>query len=319
VLAFFGGSFAHITCNQTKDFLAAELSRLFPGREPIILNFAHGGYALPQTFFTFAYFRSLVDISIFIDGLNEPWNYHGNNVSGFPPEYAKASHWAYRLSASELTPASFEATRQLLHKRKRVGQLTSLSLSPPFKYSVVAHLSWNAYRAHAESTAASITRTIAESYALSSDSFHNSPDNELFAFVASQWREYHQLVHNLSAQSGLIDLHFLQPNAFAPDSAKPLTADEVDILSRDGGTGYIVTNAYPLLRQEMTVLTERGVPCVDMSTAFNGVTESIWTDYCHANKRGGMIVAKRIVQEIETRCEQWNPPYSEPASRLQKR
>jgi hypothetical protein len=310
VLGIFGGSFAHITAIQTKDFFSAELSRLFPGRTPIILNFAQGGYALPQTFFTFAYFRSIVDIPVFIDGLNEPWNYYLNNISGFPPEYAKAHHWAYRLSVSELSPETFKATSQLLQKRSRMKQLTELSLAPILRRSVLFHHLWNGYRAYSEHSAAMITRSIEEYYALSGEKFHDIPDPSLFSFSVNQWSEYHQLVHTLSTQAGLLDLHFLQPNPFVPGSSKKFTESEAEILSKeDWDSRFVVKNAYPLLKTKLAELSQLGIACVDLSDIFDGETDTIWTDICHSNEYGGMIIARKIMTEIEKRSEHWNPPY----------
>ena len=318
ILGVFGGSFAHITTCQTKEYLATELARIFPGRTPIVVNFAQGGYALPQTFFSFSYFRSLVDIVVFIDGLNEPWNCYLNNVCGSPPEYAKTSIWNYKLSVNELTPFTFNATVKILEKRRQVQNITAFSLLPIVKRSMLVHYLWQFVCRRAENSAAAITQAIEKSYAMSAGKVHDVPDEIVFRFSANQWRGYHESVHSLSVQDGLLDLHVLQPNPFAPGRSKCLVENEARLLSEDCGTKFIVTNAYPLISAELVQLKQRGITCLDLGDFFHSQTNKIWIDYCHANKYGCTLVARQIVNAIEEKSNNWKPPYPVSVGRLQK-
>lgn len=130
VVGFFGGSYAQLMVESTQQQLVERLRAAFPGREPVIVNFAIAGHGLPQSVFIFEYFRGIPDVAIFVDGFNEIINPIGNNRAGVPPEYAKAAHYLYKLSLASLTPERFASTARILELRRRLARVTSLSLLP---------------------------------------------------------------------------------------------------------------------------------------------------------------------------------------------
>src|SRR5262249_49628587 len=91
VVGIFGGSFAHYMADFS-DYLEDSLEHDFPGKQVVVLNFAMGGHAFPQALNIYTYFRDVVDVPVFLDGLNELWNGVDNNRGGFPPEFAKGPH-----------------------------------------------------------------------------------------------------------------------------------------------------------------------------------------------------------------------------------
>ena len=117
VIGIFGGSFAGGIGSQD-DYLEEKLKSVFPDKRPIILNFGVGGHALPQSALIYIYFKELFDVVVFIDGLNELWNYVDNNKAGVPPEYAKAAHYIYKISRQELTPVQFERTSHIISLKR---------------------------------------------------------------------------------------------------------------------------------------------------------------------------------------------------------
>ncbi len=121
-LGIFGGSFAE-QIGDAEGYFEHELKSLFPGKIIRVMNFAIGGYALPQTFYTFTYFKELFDVVIFIDGLNEIWNPIDNNEAGYPLEFAKAHHFKYKLSLNAMSPVVFEATENLISLKKNLSIL----------------------------------------------------------------------------------------------------------------------------------------------------------------------------------------------------
>ena len=138
-VGIFGGSFADFVARDGGT-LEKSLKETFPDKVPIVLNFGCAGYALPQTAFIYLFYRDLFDVVVFIDGLNECWNYITNNNAGFPPQYAKASHYTYKLSREKLTPEIFENTASIISLQGKIEYITRLSLHPIIRRSILIHL-----------------------------------------------------------------------------------------------------------------------------------------------------------------------------------
>ena len=223
-IGIFGGSFAEQLSAENK-YLEKRLKEVFPGRKVVVINFAVGGYSLPQSAFIFIYFKELFDIIVFLDGVNELWNAVENNKAGCPPEYAKAFHFQYKLSLNELSPANFILTSKIIAMKKKLERITNISLLPGIRQSLLAHHIWVAFEKHLNYQISLQSFKIKNSYE-SGHKFFDMNDESILDHAASQWYNYHQLIHKIASSENILDIHFIQPNPYAKDS-KVLTSDEV--------------------------------------------------------------------------------------------
>jgi len=291
VVGIFGGSFAEQTAGYgeylTKKFASAGLPK-----KVIVLNFAIGGYAVPQSVFAFLYFRELFDVVIFVDGLNEIWNPSENNKAGYPPEFAKAHHFKYLLSRSETSPAFFEAMLNTMHLKKQLHAITLASLLPVVRQSLVVHEIWKAAKINIEN------RINYQSWKIikendSAPDFFNISDEKIIKFSAVKWFEYHKLVHEAAVSSGIYDIHILQPNPYVPGS-KRLTEEEQRAMKNSYPIGGYVKQGYPILRKAVLTLQGQGVTALDLTDVFKNSEESLWVDSCHINEMGYKIILDQV-------------------------
>ncbi|MBN1424916.1 hypothetical protein JXA88_10200 [Candidatus Fermentibacteria bacterium] len=299
VIGVFGGSFAQQLVLAAHDRLAAGMARAYPAKDPVVVNFALEGHAIPQTAFVFLYFRSMVDIAVFVDGYNELWNYVNNTRAGCPPEYAKAAHYLFKTSKAELTPARFAQTARLLQLHRRRHALTRMSLWAPVRNSVLVHMIWTRLARHLEQ-AAGTQATAIEQDLQRATPFMAASDSEMVHIAANQWGAYHRMIHAVAVSEGILDLHVLQPNIYVPGNTKRLTAGERRILDADTEShrGQCLAVGYPLLQREIAGLDRQGILVADLTGVFSECEEERWVDVCHANTAGYHTVADHIVSAL---------------------
>ena len=299
VIGIFGGSFAQLTAQNSQQILAEKVSMLFPQYEPVLINFAVGGHALPQSAFVYTYFRNMVDVAIFIDGLNELWNYVNNNNAGYPSEYAKAAHYQYKLSLNLFSAQQLEKAASIISLQKKMKFVTELSLSPPLRHSVLTHYIWSSLAKYWQNSISKESRAVEKSYDDRMD-FHKIDDRSLVRIAAKQWGQYHQLIHEMSLNSGVLDIHVIQPNPYVPGSKRVFTEKEQQIMRNDDGNSqFCVVNGYPLLRKELLRISELGAVAKDLSYIYEEREESIWVDYCHTDTIGYNVVMDEIAALIQ--------------------
>lgn len=300
VIGVFGGSFAQQFAMATAPLLEEIMRKASPGREPTVVNFAMEGHAIPQTAFAFLYFRSMVDVALFLDGYNELWNYVNNNRAGCPPEYAKAAHYRFKTSAEELTPASLSRTVRLAALRARVRRVTEWSLRSPWRHSALVHVVWTRLVRHFE-RAINAESAVIEREFEAGEPFMAASDSEIVRIAARQWGAYHRMIHTVAASEGIVVVHAVQPNIYVPDSKERLTSREREILHADEGTprGECLRLGYPLLLQEAAALRRCGARTVDLTGVFAHCVEERWIDVCHTNEAGYREVADRILVAME--------------------
>lgn len=303
VVGIFGGSFAYLT-GELSDDLEQKLAKIFPESTPIVLNMAIVGQAVPQSVFVYLYFRELFDIVVYIDGLNELWNYSENNRAGVPPEYAKAAHYRYKISRQELTPRTFENTARLLATQRKMDEVTALSLHPVLRNFIVVHYAWN-WRVNLLSRKIAETSLAIKNEYSEGDQFFKMSEDEILEFAVQQWRAYHDLVHRVAAQQGALSIHLLQPNPFVPQS-KQMTPEEQSLVTQSYPIEPYVVHGYPKLRQAIPMLETQGIVADDLTDIYQDVAESIWIDAAHANRRGCQLVIDRLVSKIQ-HASQMNP------------
>lgn len=306
VVGIFGGSFAGVV-GEESDHMERRLQEIFPDRRPVVINFGIGGHALPQSAFIYLYFRDLVDIPVFVDGLNEVWNYPENNQAGVPPEYAKARHFKFKTSRQEITPRTFELTERILGLRGRIATVTRVSLLPIFRWSRIVHYGWRTLVGRWKRQINELSLEIVEGYG-SERPFFDVEDERIVEFAVHQWGRYHALVHASARADGKLSLHLLQPNPFVPDSKELTQKEERLIQSGRGFEGWVV-RGYPGLSAELGRLTgAEGLVAEDLTGMFRDVEGEIWIDGAHTNPRGSRLVIDRMVTLIERHVDRIKSP-----------
>jgi hypothetical protein len=295
VIGIFGGSFAGGVGSEG-DYLEKKLKSIFPDKNPIVLNFGVGGHALPQSALIYIYFKELFDVVVFIDGLNELWNYVDNIKAGVPPEYAKAAHYIYKISRQELSPIQFERTSRIISLKRRIGNITALSLLPIVRQSLLVHHVWNALQTYWSRKVDETSLDIIKSYE-NGKKFVDMNDEAILSLAAHQWGKYHKLIHDLSATDGVLSLHLLQPNPFVPGS-KSFTADEQYRVANSFPIKQYVVNGYPKLQAEISSLRPQGLIVEDLTGVFKRIDTSVWSDSAHVNKEGNRLIADKIAELV---------------------
>jgi len=301
VVGVFGGSFAEQTATQ-RDTFEKRLAEAFPDKTPIVVNMALGGHALPQSAFIYLYFRDLFDVVVFLDGLNEVWNYSENNRWGVPPEYAKARTYRGKLSREELSAEMLDLTAQLIAAENKLNQITSLSLRPLIRNSVLVHTVWHWRHSALEHQIGKLTEALTKVYDLD-EQFFTVTDDEILQFAAQQWGRYHELVDRTAKAEGVLAIHVLQPNPYVPGS-KRLTGREKHRMTRSFRIESFVVDGYPKLQQELSKLHSQGLITEDLTQIYKDDRGQIWIDSAHANARGYGLVIERIVAQIKAAKEE---------------
>lgn len=280
VFGIFGGSLA-LQVASDEATLEAALSARFPGRRVRVLNFALPGHAAPQTLAAYQYFREVVNVAVFLDGLNEIWNPVRNNQLGYPPVYAKAEH--FRLLAGEA-----EGDRAGIERhRTRLRRATERSLIPVWSHLALAHALWSVERGY-------LLRRIAELGGGESENrapFFPAGEAELVALGAGEWVHAHQRASHLAEVQKGAYVHLLQPTPFG--SAKKLTAAEEKALAPYGPLAQLVRLGYPQLRARAKALGAR-----DLTAMFDGEDGDIWIDPAHLNATGVAAVRAEMVKAV---------------------
>jgi len=295
VIGIFGGSFAEKLGWRGK-YLEEKLAGVFPGRDPVVLNFGIGGHGLPQAAFIFIYFRELVDVAVFVDGLNEIWNPLDNNRAGFPPQYSKAIHYQYRLSLRELSAEKVKISSRILARQRLITRFTRVSLWPVFRRLLLTHYSWVLAVGGLERATYQDYLTIKKGYERAGR-FFDASDPEILDFSLRQWKEYHSLLHTIALSQEVLDIHLLQPNPSVPGS-KVLTAEEKSLIAHSLPVKEFVLAGYPGLKEKMAELPKAGLIAEDQTDIFKDESQSLWEDSSHPNERGCFIILDRIAQLI---------------------
>ena len=294
-IGIFGGSFADVI-GRHSDLLEKKLAALFSDKTPVVINFGVGGHALPQSAFIFIYFKDLLDIAVFIDGLNEIWNPIENNKVGYPPEYAKATHFNYMLSSNRLTPETFHRTLAILRARKSIKLATEISLTPIIRRSLLVHYTWVAWIRLMNRYIYANYLAIEKNYQ-TRGKFFSVDDDSVTDFAIQQWKNHHFLIHNIAHSENILDIHLLQPNPFVAES-KPLTDEENELINNSYPVEDFVVAGYSKLQQAAADLKTAGLLVEDLSYIFKDVKVSAWSDSCHTNDNGSKIILNRITELI---------------------
>lgn len=296
VIGIFGSSFAEEVGHES-EFLEKEISALFPEKVPVVINFGIGGHAFPEEAFIFTYFKELLDVAVFVDGLSEIWNLVDNNNAGCPPEYAKAVDFQYKLSLNRMSPEVFTSTARILAKRKSIVSAARASLLPIIKRSLLAHYVWVMWTRLKEREIYLDFLTIKKSYE-SQGKFFDVSDDAILDFAVERWKSYHCLIHNIASSQNILNIHLLHPNPFVAGS-KHLTNEERKLITNSYPVKDVVLVGYPKLQRSVMELKKTGLITEDLSYIFKEERKNIWIDSCHANKAGSEIILRKIAELIK--------------------
>lgn len=277
VVGIFGGSLALQVASEERLF-EARLAPLFPGREVVVVNFAMPGYAAPQTLAVYQYFRDVVNVALFLDGLNEIWNPVRNNRLGFPPVFAKAEH--FRL----MSPEGAAEREEIVRLRHRLRLAAERSLIPLWRNLALAHALWKVEERYSGGRIRELA--LAERGA---DPFF--PSGDPAALGVFEWELAHDQAAALAGRQRQRFLHFLQPTAVT--GRKRLTAEESEAVKKMPELPQLVERAYPLLEESAR---RRGVR--SLTGLFDGVAEPVWIDVAHLNEQGIRLVQAELVRGI---------------------
>lgn len=280
VVGLFGGSLAGQVAGNVTD-IEKMLAPLFPGKRVAFLSFALPGHAMPQAYFIYAYFREVVNVAIFLDGLNEIWNPVVNNQSGVPPVFAKAAHYR-ALSAGDPRP-------RIVHER--LARYTRASLWAAWRRSALAHLAWAAYRQYAMRELAGLDEP--EEFS----PFFRVSEKEILGVGARNWEDYHRMAESLARSRGTLTVHALQPTLLY--GGKPLTGKEQAIAVEYSALARLVGESYPGLRARLAALKRDRFAVADLTEIFAREPEEMWIDAAHVNERGRERLVRAIVQAVD--------------------
>jgi len=276
-IGIFGGSLAGQVASD-EEALTALFAPAFPGKKIRVVNFAIAGHAQPQALEIFSYFRDLVQVAIFIDGLNEIWNPVDNNRLGFPPIYAKSLHYRGLI----------EQGRGFVAKEKlRIA--TERSLTPLWRSTALAHVLW----LNAREAAMDSLREL-EAGAEGRAPFFHAAKGDLVKLGVGEWASAHRQANALGREMGIRLLHFLQPTLFS--GMKKRTAEEEKAAAQYPELKTLVDLGYPLLVAEAKKLGVR-----DLTTLFDYEPQEVWIDAAHVNARGVMSLREAIAKQLRLR------------------
>jgi hypothetical protein len=307
IVAIFGGSFAQGLVANSFDVM----ERMFKssGKEPVILNFANGGYKQPQQLMILSYLLSLgaeFDIVINIDGFNEVALPVYENVNfGVSPYYPRL--WLNRTGQwNDLQKLRQHGYIAFLQEKKAkwtdIFYRNRWSLSPActvvwqLRDRIMARQIFQLQKdIHNDSKYTSTTMP----YAVSGPQFNYDNERTLYTKLAEMWYRSSLQMKALCDGNNIRYLHFLQPNQYVAGS-KPMNSEEIKIaLSINQPYRIGVLQGYPLLEQAGLKLIEMGVHFTDLTRIFLHNDEVLYSDNCcHLGKKGYDLIIQRIAAEI---------------------
>lgn len=306
----FGGSVAAgFSSNGVEDLLAAiEASPKIAGRPIRFESFAVPAHKQPQQLLILTYLYSLgarPDLVINLDGLNELRIGRTNGLRGLATSFPAVGHWS-SLAGEDLTsiPGVLDQLVEIRQIQSRAATLGHRALENDWCRSAAVglfvHSRLRSARAEWARAQADLEEVLARDQGDSGRPGYGprmSVADSLEAALTC-WRESSLAMHELCTARGARYLHLLQPTLH-DEGSKPVTDKERQIGIGAKGLDQSVVRGYPRMRSELTALAAIGVEALDTSDAFAGVEETIYVDSCHFGRRGGKLLAQRVVELLD--------------------
>ena len=308
VIGVFGGSVGvgFSLWSQLRPVFAEALQRdpRFAGKKINVLTFSLSGFRQPQQLGVLAYYLALgqqFDVVVNIDGFNEVVNSHINWKDKLEPTYPADSVWGAMGRALEQGRIAQNAPDALLASwhQMAAGEARKAKQDCSFAACYAYHHArtlWHAIRQ------ASLQRRSQEAVAALSwfPARHRytfeTPDFELWDYIADRWRDSSILMNRMLAGSGTQYLHVLQPNQWYHDAGPytPIAPDHI--------YGWVidpVNQAYPKFLARADALRSAGVPFLDATHIFPDNGHEIYADdCCHYTERGNALLAEAVAKAI---------------------
>ena len=309
-----GGSVALLFRRRGAKVMADELeaSGVLGERKVEFLHYARAAFKQPQQVDQLAYLLAMgiePDLVIDLDGYNELAISHRNQSSNTHPGYPAIRFWGHVAGGRGTDPEELDLVTAIW-TRQRAAQhiLAGYTSGLEGKSALAGELRLRQLRAlRAEWIEAQARYT---DYLASSDSlapvrgpaYAGTLEEEL-AFLRRMWVESSRSMHAMCAARGIAYLHVLQPTLADASSGKPLAEFErgqleAYRLNAADRAFEAVQLGYDELREGGRDLSAAGIEFLDATRAFEGMQESLYTDFVHfdrvGNERLGRLIAERL-------------------------
>lgn len=278
----------------------------FEGREIKTVRLAVPGFKQPQQFMQLAYLLSRgcePDMVLNLDGLNEVRIGYNNAERKLQPTWPSLGHWTSATSRVPRDETSLDLLLEMRTLQQAVQEEARTALARHYAYSAILG-KWTLsrlIRLRSRWTKAQEAFVKWEGYLgrrRQNHAFGVPPEAEGSIEESVRcWFESSLAMHQLCSARGIRYVHALQPTLHDKGS-KPITDEERRKGIGDDGFHVAVVRGYPLLRQGMAELRERGVEALDLSLAFKDIDETVYYDNCHFGTLGCRTLADRLAEAM---------------------
>ena len=274
------------------------------GREVRVYGLSVPGYKQPQQLTQLAYLLSQgchPDMVLNLDGLNELRIGSSNLRAGLEPSFPSRGHWGSLLAAQEIDGTGLDdllrihqAQQETLELGKRIlerGDCAS-ALTGTLALSRLARSQEQWALAQADLID---SRTERQKSKGSVGYKANPKGRDAVLEAVACWKRSSLAMHQLCEARGIRYVHVLQPTLH-DEGSKAMTEEERRVGIDKDGLHPAVVRGYPLLREALAELRNRGVEALDACSAFKEMPQTIYVDSCHFTQEGNRILARNIAR-----------------------
>jgi hypothetical protein len=304
-----GGSVAAVFFRDGSEALAEAIAAdaRWLGQPVVTHGLARAAYKQPQQLNLVEFALGLggePDLVIDLDGFNELALGTQNAEHGVHPLYPASFAWAPLMATDLADREALDGLVDLRREQRRSEELARLSRSWPFEHS--AALAWVARGRMARIRTryeAARDRFLGRQAARSSAQILAGPpyDGDFSAVLElsiRNWSESSRSLHAACAARGIAYLHVLQPTFHDPGSKIPTEAELESGATVSDLWIRAVQSGYPRLREEGERLRAEGIPFLDASQVFAGMTAQLYSDGIHFAPQGSELLAQRIAEAL---------------------
>jgi len=310
-VGIFGGSMAEQLASVGGEALIERLSIRLPERRPVrVLNFAIGGYKQPQQLIALALAALQgirLDVVVNLDGFNEVALSGADAEAGHDPLFPSRAHYLPLLELRDPERASedlilglagaIDARRAAEAWRARCRE-RGLCASELARALVGRLVLWHRARAASlEEAARSGPAGPARSWRSCLD--RGDPSEACRERIADLWEEGSLAMAAIARRLGAQYVHALQPNQYVEGSRTLTPRERAIAYNPQNERSRHARAGYPLLRQRIPGMAERGVEVLDLTGLFGELEEDVYVDVCcHTNLLGTEMLARAIADRV---------------------
>jgi hypothetical protein len=303
VIGLFGGSVA-MQLAAAPDAMLEPLRSALTARgweRVTLVSFAVDGWRQPQLFIALAYYLSMIDVAVVLDGHNEALQLANDELAVYPAAFPWPLCWG-QLARGTYSRAEILRLANLIRAQERVVRTTHLFSDSALRHSMLAHLLWRVVAARYESEAAAVRRAEAS---VGRDQWSSTdpppPDGGIAAKRDAYLSFYEGVIedsHRMVTGHGKPYFHFIQPNQYFRGS-KPLSADERRSRIRKSERFDLITPVYRRLEEATPRLRAAGVEFYFLGRIFAATPETVYRDECcHLNPHGVDLLGRAIAERM---------------------